>query len=160
VNNEVVASLEGRAFAHPATAAVPGESQLPLIEIDDLDVQFSTSQGIVRAVEGLSYSVFPGEMVAVVGESGSGKAVSALAVMRLRPAGSARTQGSIRFAGRQLLDLSDEEMRRIRGREIAMIFQEPMTSLNPVLKIGLQITEPLTIHLEMDERAAVARAVE
>src|SRR5262249_22282338 len=89
-----------------------------------------------------------------------GKSVSALAVMRLLPTGSSRTQGSIRFAGRQLLELSDEEMRRIRGREIAMIFQEPMTSLNPVLKIGLQITEPLTIHLAMDEAAAVARAIE
>jgi peptide/nickel transport system ATP-binding protein len=99
-------------------------------------------------------------MVAIVGESGSGKSVSALAVMRLLPPGTARTQGSVRFNGRELLHLSEEEMRRIRGREIAMIFQEPMTSLNPVLKIGLQIMEPLVIHLNMDDAAARARAIE
>jgi len=160
VTNEVVASLEGKAFAHPATATLPAQSARPLIEIEDLNVQFVTSHGTVRAVEGLSYSVHPGEMVAIVGESGSGKSVSALAVMRLLPGGTARTQGSIRFDGRELLQLSDEEMRRIRGRHIAMIFQEPMTSLNPVLKIGLQIMEPLTIHLEMDDAAARARAIE
>src|SRR6516165_5533751 len=157
VHNEVVASLEGKALADRATAASPLR---PLIEINDLNVQFATLQGTVRAVEGLSYSVYPGEMVAIVGESGSGKSVSALAVMRLLPAGTARVpKGSIRFDGRDLLRLSDENMRRIRGREIAMIFQEPMTSLNPVLRIGLQITEPLAIHLGMDDRAARARAV-
>jgi peptide/nickel transport system ATP-binding protein len=112
-------------------------------------------------VEGLSYQVHRGEMVAIVGESGSGKSVSALAVMRLLPDVTARIpKGSVCFDGRDLLELSDEEMRRVRGREIAMIFQEPMTSLNPVLKIGLQITEPLTIHLGMDDKAARARAVE
>ena len=123
-------------------------------------MQFVTSHGTVRAVEGLSYSVSPGEMVAIVGESGSGKSVSALAVMRLLPAGTARISGSVRFGGKDLLSLAEEDMRRIRGREIAMFFQEPMTSLNPVLKIGLQITEPLTIHLGMDDAAARARAVE
>src|SRR6516165_1937099 len=157
VHNEVVASLEGKALADRATAS----PLRPLIEINDLNVQFATLQGTVRAVEGLSYSVYPGEMVAIVGESGSGKSVSALAVMRLLPAGTARIpKGSIRFDGRELLGLSDEDMRRIRGREIAMIFQEPMTSLNPVLTIGLQITEPLTIHLELDAPAARARAIE
>jgi peptide/nickel transport system ATP-binding protein len=123
-------------------------------------VQFVTSHGTVRAVEGFSYSVHPGEMVAIVGESGSGKSVSALAVMQLLPPGTARTRGSVRFGGRELLGLTDEEMRRIRGREIAMIFQEPMTSLNPVLRIGLQIMEPLTIHLGMDDAAARTRAIE
>jgi peptide/nickel transport system ATP-binding protein len=157
VRNEVVASLEGKALADRATAASPLR---PLIEINDLNVQFATLQGTLRAVEGLSYSVYPGEMVAIVGESGSGKSVSALAVMRLLPSGTARTQGSIRFADRELLALGDEEMRRIRGREIAMIFQEPMTSLNPVLTVGLQITEPLSIHLQLDEAAARARAIE
>ncbi|TMJ78370.1 MAG: ABC transporter ATP-binding protein, partial [Alphaproteobacteria bacterium] len=132
-----------------------------MIEIQDLNVQFVTSHGTVRAVEDLSYSVYPGEMVAIVGESGSGKSVSALAVMQLLPPGTARIpKGSVRFDGRELLQLSDEEMRRIRGREIAMIFQEPMTSLNPVLRIGLQIMEPLTIHLGMDDAAARARAIE
>ena len=157
MSNGVVASVEDRALADRATAASPLR---PLIEINDLNVQFTTSHGIVRAVEGLSYSVYPGEMVAIVGESGSGKSVSALAVMRLLPSGTARTQGSIRFADRELLALGDEEMRRIRGREIAMIFQEPMTSLNPVLTVGLQITEPLSIHLQLDETAARARAIE
>ena len=161
MNNEVISSLEGKAFAQPATAALPGRDARPLIEIDDLSVQFVTSHGTVRAVEDLSYSVYPGEMVAIVGESGSGKSVSALAVMRLLPPGTARIpNGSIRFEGSDLLTLSEEEMRRIRGRQIAMIFQEPMTSLNPVLKIGLQITEPLTIHLNMDEAASRARAIE
>jgi peptide/nickel transport system ATP-binding protein len=158
VNSEVATSREGRALAHAVTAAVP--APVPLIEINGLNVQFATSHGTVRAVEGLSYSVYPGEMVAIVGESGSGKSVSALAVMRLLPAGTARTQGSVRFLGRELLALSEEEMRRIRGREIAMIFQEPMTSLNPVLTVGLQITEPLSIHLNLDAAAARARAIE
>ena len=161
MNNEVVSRLGDKAFAQPATAAVAAQAAAPLIEIEDLHVQFVTSHGTVRAVEGLSYSVYPGEMVAIVGESGSGKSVSALAIMQLLPDATARIpKGSIRFGGRELLQLSDEEMRRIRGREIAMIFQEPMTSLNPVLKIGLQIMEPLTIHLNMDEAKARARAIE
>jgi peptide/nickel transport system ATP-binding protein len=160
VNREVVSSLGDRAFAEPAAARASG-LQPPLLEIDDLHVHFVTSHGTVRAVEGLSYSVHPGEMVAIVGESGSGKSVSALAVMRLLPAANSRVPaGSVRFGGKELLSLSEEEMRRIRGREIAMIFQEPMTSLNPVLTIGLQIVEPLLIHLGMDERTARARAVE
>ena len=148
LNNEVVSTLGITALAEPATAPAVARIGEALLEIEDLNVQFVTSHGTVRAVEGLSYTVHPGEMVAIVGESGSGKSVSALAVMQLLPSGTARTRGSIRFGGRELLGLTDEEMRRIRGREIAMIFQEPMTSLNPVLRIGLQITEPLTIHLE------------
>jgi peptide/nickel transport system ATP-binding protein len=160
VNNEVVASLGDKAFAEPATAAVSSLAPRPVIEIDNLHVQFVTSHGTVRAVEGLSYSVYPGEMVAIVGESGSGKSVSALATMRLLPTGTARIQGNIRFDGRELLTLSEEEMRQLRGRQIAMIFQEPMTSLNPVLRIGLQIMEPLLIHLKMSEAQARARAIE
>src|SRR5262245_12933557 len=160
LNNEVVSTLESVALTEPATAPALARGGEALLEIEDLHVRFDTSHGTVRAVEALSYTVHPGEMVAIVGESGSGKSVSALAVMQLLPSGTARTRGSIRFAGRQLLRLTDEEMRRIRGREIAMIFQEPMTSLNPVLKIGLQITEPLTIHLNMDEKASRARAIE
>ena len=118
MNNEVVSTLGKRAFTHPATAFVAGRDSRPLIEIEDLNVQFVTSHGTVRAVEGLSYSVDPGEMVAIVGESGSGKSVSALAVMRLLPPGTARIpKGSVRFDGRELLQLSEEEMRRIRGRE-------------------------------------------
>lgn len=132
-----------------------------LLEVDDLYVQFVTSRGIVRAVEGLSFHVDPGEVVAIVGESGSGKSVSALSIMRLLPRHTGRIpKGRVTFDGRNLLELSDEQMREIRGRDISMIFQEPMTSLNPILTIGLQITEPLRIHLGMNEEQARARAIE
>jgi peptide/nickel transport system ATP-binding protein len=157
--------LAATADARPAAGSgVLPDSKLeaaPTLEIEDLHVHFVTSHGRVRAVEGLSYQVRAGEMVAIVGESGSGKSVSALAVMRLLPPNTARIlQGSIKFDGRSLLGLSDEEMRQIRGRQISMIFQEPMTSLNPVLTIGLQIKEPLTIHMGMSEEQATARAIE
>ncbi|MEZ5818160.1 MAG: ABC transporter ATP-binding protein [Hyphomicrobiaceae bacterium] len=136
-------------------------AQAPVLEIEDLHVHFVTSHGTVRAVEGVTYSVYPGEMVAIVGESGSGKSVSALAVMRLLPPQSSRiVNGSIRFEGRSLLDLDDESMRQVRGRSISMIFQEPMTSLNPVLSIGLQIKEPLLIHMGMTDEQATERAIE
>ena len=132
-----------------------------LLEVEDLHVQFSTSRGIVRAVEGLSFHVDPGEIVAIVGESGSGKSVSALSIMRLLPRHTGRIpKGRVTFDGRDLLMLSEEQMRELRGRDISMIFQEPMTSLNPILTIGLQITEPLTIHLGMTDAQARERAIE
>lgn len=132
-----------------------------LLDVQDLHVQFETSRGIVRAVEGLTFNVRKGEIVAIVGESGSGKSVSALSIMRLLPKHTGRIpKGSITFDGRNLLDLSDEEMRKVRGHHISMIFQEPMTSLNPILTIGLQITEPLQIHLGMTDEQARARAIE
>ena len=144
-----------------ASAAAAGNGADPLLSVEDLHVHFRTSAGIVRAVEGVSFTVKRGEVVAIVGESGSGKSVSALSVMRLLPRRSALVpQGRVLFEGRDLLGLDDEQMREIRGRHISMIFQEPMTSLNPVLSIGLQITEPLQIHLGMDDTAARARAVE
>jgi peptide/nickel transport system ATP-binding protein len=134
---------------------------MPLLDVQDLHVQFDTSRGAVHAVDGISYSVRRGEVVAIVGESGCGKSVSSLAIMGLlsKPAGRV-TAGRILFEGRDLLTLSAEEMRKIRGRDISMIFQEPMTSLNPVLSIGEQIMEPLFIHLKMDEAKARARALE
>ncbi len=133
----------------------------PLLEVEDLHVHFVTSRGTVRAVEGLSLDVKPGEVVAVVGESGSGKSVSALSIMRLLPRHTSRIpHGRISFQGRDLLKLDDDEMRELRGRDISMIFQEPMTSLNPILTIGLQICEPLEIHLGMSPAEARARAVE
>jgi peptide/nickel transport system ATP-binding protein len=141
-----------------ASASTAGS---PILTIDNLHVHFVTSHGTVRAVEGVSYSVNPGEIVAIVGESGSGKSVSALAMMRLLPQATARiVAGSITFDGRDLMGLDEDEMRQIRGRDISMIFQEPMTSLNPVLTIGLQIMEPLSIHLGMTGKAARDRAIE
>ena len=132
-----------------------------LLEVEDLHVHFVTARGVVRAVEGISYRVRPGEVVALVGESGCGKTVSSLAVMRLlaHPAGRV-VKGRVVFQGRDLLALPEDEMRRIRGRDLAMIFQEPMTSLNPVLTIGFQIMEPLLIHMKMTPQAARVRAVD
>ncbi|MGE5525447.1 MAG: dipeptide ABC transporter ATP-binding protein [Rhodospirillaceae bacterium] len=143
-----------------AAAMIP-ERRTSLLEVDDLHVHFVTSRGVVRAVEGISYRVEAGEVAALVGESGCGKSVSSLAIMRLlaKPAGRV-VHGRILFEGRDLLKLSDDEMRHIRGRDIAMIFQEPMTSLNPVLTVGFQIMEPLLIHLGMTMEAARARALE
>jgi len=131
-----------------------------LLEIEGLQTQFFTSAGTVKAVDGISYSVKEGETVAVVGESGCGKSVSALSILRLvaDPPGKI-VGGSIHFQGRNLLELSDADMRSVRGNDIAMIFQEPMTSLNPVLSIGLQITETLQHHLGMNDEEANARAV-
>src|SRR4051812_39815220 len=122
----------------------PGDA---LLRVEDLHVHFDTSRGVVRAVEGVSYTIQPGKIVALVGESGCGKSVSALSIMRLlaKPAGRV-AHGRILFEGRDLLTLPEHNMRAIRGRDIAMIFQEPMTSLNPVLSIGLQLIEPLQIH--------------
>ena len=132
-----------------------------LLEISDLHTEFRTGAGIVRAVDGVSYAVEAGETVAVVGESGSGKSVTALSVMRLIPNPPGEiTQGSVIFAGRDLLAMSEPEMRKIRGGEIGMVFQEPMTSLNPVLTIGRQITETLEQHRGMDRTAAAKRAEE
>ena len=144
------------------TAEVSGPAAgTPLLSVEDLHVHFVTSRGVIRAVEGVSWRVYPGEMVALVGESGCGKSVSALAVMRLlaKPAGRV-AHGRIRFEGRNLLELPEEDMRALRGRDISMIFQEPMTSLNPVLTIGLQIMEPLLIHKGMNEAQARSRATE
>ena len=132
-----------------------------LLDVRSLSTQFATSGGIVRAVDDVSWDVREGETVALVGESGCGKSVSALSIMRLVAAPAGRiVAGEIFFKDRNLLGLSEEEMRRVRGREIAMIFQEPMTSLNPVLSIGRQLTEGLEIHLGLDPAAARARAAE
>jgi peptide/nickel transport system ATP-binding protein len=150
-----------QAIASTAVADSRPAARPALLSVEDLHVHFVTSRGVIRAVEGVNWRVDPGEMVALVGESGCGKSVSALAVMRLlaKPAGRV-TRGRILFEGRDLLLLPEDDMRAIRGRDISMIFQEPMTSLNPVLTIGLQIMEPLIIHKGMNEAAARERAVE
>ena len=132
-----------------------------LLEVLNLKTYFYTSQGVVKAVDGVSYEVKAGETVALVGESGCGKTVSALSVMRLVAAPAGRIEdGQILFKGQDLLKLDEESMRRTRGREIAMVFQEPMTSLNPVLSIGRQLTETLEIHLGMTSSQAVQRSGE
>lgn len=132
-----------------------------LLSIRNLQTHFFTSSGVVKAVDGISYDVAPGETVAVVGESGSGKSVSAMSILRLIPNPPGRVVGgSIMFQGTDLLKLSDDEIRQIRGRDIGMIFQEPMTSLNPVLSIQRQITETLEEHLDMSREQCLNRARE
>jgi oligopeptide/dipeptide ABC transporter ATP-binding protein len=132
-----------------------------VLEIRDLRTQFHTERGIVRAVDGVDLTVAEGETLGVVGESGCGKTVLALSIMRLVPSPPGRiVGGSVRLGGRGLLDLSTEEMRRVRGREISMIFQEPMTSLNPVFRVGEQIAEVMRLHQNLDRREAVSSSVD
>ena len=132
-----------------------------ILEIEDLYTQFFTSAGTVRAVDGVTYNVDEGETVGLVGESGCGKSVTALSILRLvaDPPGKI-VNGKIKFKGRDLLELSEDEMRDVRGNDIAMVFQEPMTSLNPVLTIGRQITETVEEHLGLTGEAANKRAIE
>jgi oligopeptide/dipeptide ABC transporter ATP-binding protein len=132
-----------------------------LLEVKELHTEFRTGAGLVRAVDGISYTVEQGETVAVVGESGSGKSVGALSILRLIADPPGRiTGGEILFDGRDLRALTEAEMREVRGRDIGMVFQEPMTSLNPVLTIGRQITEVLEQHQGADRAAANKRALE
>jgi len=141
----------------PAPAAAPrGQA---LLDVAELRTWFFTRDGVVRAVDGVSLRVLPGETLAIVGESGCGKSVTALSILRLIPSPPGRiVSGSIRFDGRDLLALSEAAMRDVRGNDISMIFQEPMTSLNPVLTIGRQIAETLILHQGLDARAALAKA--
>lgn len=132
----------------------------PLLQVDDLKTEFVTEEGVVHAVRGVSLRLEEGEALGLVGESGSGKSVTALSIMGLvKPPGRV-TSGSIWFEGRDLRRLSNNEMRKIRGRRIAMIFQDPMSSLNPVLTIGRQMTESLEVHLGLGRAAAENRAIE
>ncbi len=133
-------------------------SGTPLLEIEDLTVDLPTDRGPLRAVSGVSLSLAPSRSLGIVGESGSGKTMLSRAVLRLLPAG-ARLGGTARFEGRDLFRLSPRALRRLRGRELAVVFQDPMTSLNPVLTIGGQIAEALREHLGLAPRAAMARAV-
>jgi oligopeptide transport system ATP-binding protein len=133
----------------------------PLLQVKNLRTQFFTEEGIVNAVNGVSYDVMPGEILGLVGESGCGKTVSALSILRLIPQPPGKiVEGEILFEGEDVLKMDEEEIRHIRGNKIGMIFQEPMTSLNPVLTIGRQLTETLELHLKMDKREATLRAVE
>ena len=133
----------------------------PLLAVRDLKTHFFTVDGITRAVDGVSFDVFPGETLGIVGESGCGKSVTALSVMRLLPPRLARTiDGSVTFENRDLVQLDETAMRALRGNRLAMIFQEPMTSLNPVLTVGHQIAESVRIHTGASAAEANARATE
>jgi oligopeptide transport system ATP-binding protein len=133
----------------------------PLLQVKDLRTYFYTEEGVVKAVDGVTYDVAEGETLALVGESGCGKSISALSILRLIPIPPGRiVSGEVLFEGEDLLKLSEEEIRHIRGNKISMVFQEPMTSLNPVLTIGKQLTEAIELHLKLDKQAATQRAIQ
>ncbi|MDM0009731.1 ABC transporter ATP-binding protein [Variovorax sp. J22G73] len=147
--------------SNSAPGSAPGAATAPLLEIDGLRTYFDTLQGEVRSVNGVSYRVEVGQTVGVVGESGCGKSVTALSVMRLIPTPPGRyAGGAIRYRGTDLLKLSEPEMRKIRGNRISMIFQEPMTSLNPVLTVGRQIAETVMLHQQVGRKEALERATD
>jgi len=132
-----------------------------LLDVRDLKVEFQTLEGTVHALNGVSFSVKPGETLGIVGESGCGKSVSVLSVMRLIPQPPGRIlSGEVEFAGRDLLRLSSVEMQEVRGKDISMIFQDPMTSLNPVLTIGRQISETMMVHIGLSEKGARQAALD
>ncbi len=133
---------------------------MALLEVERLQTHFGTIDGVARAVEGVSFAIAARETVAIVGESGCGKSVTAMSILRLIAEPPGKIAGRIMFEGRDLLKLSDAEMRKIRGKEISMIFQEPMTSLNPVLSVGRQIGETLRLHEGMSAQQAERRSVE
>ncbi len=132
----------------------------PLLEVKDLKVSFRTEDGVVRAVDGVSFAVGQGEVLGIVGESGSGKSVSMLSVLRLINDPNMQVEGEVIYKGRDLMKLHKDEMRQVRGAEIAMIFQDPMTSLNPVYKVGDQIIEAILIHQDIGKPGARRRAIE
>jgi peptide/nickel transport system ATP-binding protein len=132
----------------------------PLLQVKDLAVSFTTEDGVVRAVDGVSFELERGKVIGIVGESGSGKSVTAMTIMGLTRGVNAKFSGAVDYAGKNLLDLSDAEMQNYRGNEIGMIFQDPMTSLNPVYRIGEQIAEAIHSHEKVERRTARRRAVE
>ncbi|HUG83916.1 MAG TPA: ABC transporter ATP-binding protein, partial [Euzebya sp.] len=142
------------------TALQPDPAE-PLLSVRDLQVEFRTRNTTVHAVNGISYDLHPGDTLGIVGESGCGKSVSSLAVLGILPKPAGRVAGgSVLFEGRDLLGMPPKQLRDIRGNQIAMVFQDPMTSLNPVLTVGRQITEALIAHLDMNKRAATEHAAE
>jgi peptide/nickel transport system ATP-binding protein len=132
----------------------------PLLEVENLRVHFETEDGLVKAVDGISYTVDRGQTLGIVGESGSGKSVSSLTVLGLTRSRNARISGTVRFDGKDLLGASDDDLRRIRGNDIAMIFQDPLSSLHPFYKVGTQIAEGVRAHKDVTKAAAWDRAVE
>src|SRR6476646_34080 len=149
------------AEAAPASRVKTTRSGQPLLEVKDLRTQFMTQDGVVKAVDGVSFYVMPGETLGVVGESGSGKSMTGLSIMRLIPMPPGKiASGEVLLEGRDIIKMSDNDVRKIRGKEIAMIFQDPMTSLNPVLTISRQLCEAIQLHLGMNREQARARAVD
>jgi len=125
----------------------------PLLEVENLTVSFPTDEGLVQAVRGMNFRLEPGRVLGIAGESGSGKSVTSLAIMGLLP-GNARVAGSVRFRGRELLGLSDNQMAPIRGGQISVIFQDPMSSLNPVYTVGWQVAEMISEHQDVSKDEA------
>jgi oligopeptide/dipeptide ABC transporter ATP-binding protein len=150
----------GRDDTTPTPAGVAMSGARPLLTVENLQVEFSGRNRTVRAVRGLSYQIRPGETLGLVGESGSGKSVSALSLLGLLPKRVSKTAGSATFDGGELIGMPEDKLRKIRGSKIAMIFQDPLSSMNPVLTIGRQITEALQTHKGMDKGASQKRAVE
>jgi oligopeptide/dipeptide ABC transporter ATP-binding protein len=139
---------------------LPAAHGEPLLSVEQLQVHFHTDNGVVRAVDGVSWSVQPGEMLGIVGESGSGKSVSAMTIMGLVPIPPAQLSGRVIFRGEDLLTADTKRLRSLRGKEISMIFQDPLTALNPVFRVGSQIAEVIRVHESMSRSKAKARAVE
>jgi len=137
-----------------------GAAQEALLAVEDLRVGFATEDGILQAVDGVSFSLAPGEILAIVGESGSGKSVTAQTLTGLTRSVNSRITGSVKYRGEELIDLDDSGLRNIRGEEIAMVFQDPMSSLNPVYRVGDQIAEMIRAHREVSKKEALERAVE
>src|SRR5690348_11219154 len=127
---------------------------MPLLEIKDLKVHFDTEDGLVKAVDGISYSVDSGQTLGIVGESGSGKSVSSMTLMGLTRASNAKISGEILFNGENLLEKTDAQLRQIRGNDIAMIFQDPLSSLHPFYKVGKQIAEAVRVHNDVSKTSA------
>ena len=132
----------------------------PLLRVEDLRVEFPSEDGIVHAVDGITYQVFPGRTLGIVGESGSGKTVSSLTALGLTRRQGARISGRILFEGQDLLTLSEDGMRAIRGNDIAMVFQDPLSSLHPLYKVGRQLTEAVRAHRDVSKAKARERAIE
>ncbi|HEX2053082.1 MAG TPA: ABC transporter ATP-binding protein, partial [Actinomycetota bacterium] len=151
-------------MSEPAVAVTPErgsrDTPQPLLEVSDLRIHFPTDFGVVRAVDGISYSVGRGETLAIVGESGSGKSVGALGILGLIPPPGEVVSGSIWFHGQDLLKLDDDAMRRLRGNRITMIFQDPLTSLNPVHSVGRQVAEVIRVHTDASRKQARAQSMD